>query len=37
MNVDRDEDKNVENIRKHGFDFLDAWEVITLPKTPTLG
>lgn len=27
MNFDRDEEKNVENIRKHGFDFCDAWEV----------
>jgi uncharacterized DUF497 family protein len=27
MNFDWDENKNEENIRKHGFDFQDAWEV----------
>jgi len=25
-----DEDKNLENIRKHGFDFGDAWESSSL-------
>lgn len=27
MNFEWDEDKNRENIRKHGYDFKDAWEV----------
>jgi len=31
MNFDWDEEKNAENIRKHGFDFLDAWEVFDRP------
>jgi uncharacterized DUF497 family protein len=26
-----DEDKNQENIRKHGFDFGDAWEIFEAP------
>jgi uncharacterized protein len=26
-----DEDKNRENIRKHGFDFGDAWEIFEAP------
>jgi uncharacterized DUF497 family protein len=26
-----DERKNQENIRKHGFDFADAWEIFELP------
>jgi uncharacterized DUF497 family protein len=26
-----DEDKNRENIRKHGFDFADAWEIFSGP------
>src|SRR5712691_10885860 len=31
MNFEWDENKNNENIRKHGFDFGDAWEVFELP------
>ena len=31
MNFDWDEAKNEENIRKHGLDFLDAWEVFASP------
>ena len=27
MNFDWDEEKNASNIRKHGLDFADAWEV----------
>jgi len=26
-----DEDKNQANIRKHGFDFANAWEIFELP------
>jgi uncharacterized protein len=26
-----DEEKNEENIRKHGFDFADAWEIFESP------
>jgi len=26
-----DERKNQENIRRHGFDFADAWEIFELP------
>jgi uncharacterized DUF497 family protein len=31
MKFDWDERKNTENIRKHGFDFADAWEVFQNP------
>ena len=31
MKLEWDERKNKENIRKHGFDFADAWEVFDLP------
>jgi uncharacterized protein len=31
MNFEWDENKNSENIRKHGFDFADAWEIFELP------
>ena len=31
MKLEWDEKKNKENIRKHGFDFADAWEVFDLP------
>ena len=31
MNFEWDEKKNSENIRKHGFDFADAWEIFELP------
>lgn len=27
MRFEWDEDKNRENVRKHGFDFADAWQV----------
>jgi uncharacterized DUF497 family protein len=34
-----DEDKNQSNIRKHGFDFVDAWETLQPPVVidPDLG
>lgn len=31
MNFEWDEEKNKENIRKHGFDFADAWEIFEAP------
>ncbi|HVQ40507.1 MAG TPA: BrnT family toxin [Pyrinomonadaceae bacterium] len=31
MNFEWDEEKNQANIRKHGFDFADAWEVFPGP------
>ena len=31
MNFEWDEDKNQENIRKHGLDFGDAWEIFRFP------
>ncbi len=31
MNFEWDEEKNTENIRKHGFDFADAWEIFEAP------
>ena len=31
MNFEWDEEKNKENVRKHGFDFADAWEIFELP------
>jgi uncharacterized protein len=31
MRFEWDEEKNQTNIRKHGFDFADAWEIFTLP------
>ncbi|MGI9067878.1 MAG: BrnT family toxin [Pyrinomonadaceae bacterium] len=31
MNFEWDENKNRENIRKHGFDFSDAWKVFETP------
>jgi uncharacterized DUF497 family protein len=31
VNFDWDEEKNRENIRKHGFDFADAWEIFEAP------
>lgn len=31
MDFEWDEDKNQENIRKHGFDFGDAWEIFEAP------
>jgi len=31
MNFEWDEEKNKINIRKHGFDFVDAWEIFENP------
>lgn len=31
MRFEWDEQKNRANIRKHGLDFTDAWEIFTLP------
>lgn len=31
MRFEWDEDKNRENIRKHGFDFNDAWQIFEGP------
>ena len=31
MDFEWDEDKNQGNIRKHGFDFGDAWEIFEAP------
>lgn len=31
MQFEWDEDKNEENIRKHGFDFADAWQAFHNP------
>ncbi len=31
MRFDWDEQKNQANIRKHGLDFADVWEMFTLP------
>lgn len=31
VNFDWDDDKNRKNIRKHGFDFTDAWEIFEAP------
>jgi uncharacterized protein len=31
MRFEWDEEKNQINIRKHGFDFADAWEIFTMP------
>lgn len=31
MKLEWDEDKNKENLRKHGFDFGDAWEIFEAP------
>ena len=31
MNFEWDEDKNTENVRKHGLDFFDAWEIFEAP------
>jgi len=31
MEFEWDENKNSENIRKHGFDFTDAWQVFENP------
>lgn len=31
MRLEWDEHKNQVNIRKHGLDFVDAWEMFTMP------
>jgi uncharacterized DUF497 family protein len=31
VNFEWDEEKNKENINKHGFDFADAWEIFEAP------
>ncbi len=36
MNFEWDEQKNQQNIRKHGFDFADAWKVFGGPLLPEL-
>jgi uncharacterized DUF497 family protein len=36
VNSEWDEDKNQENIRKHGFDFADAWEIFEAPMRTAL-
>ena len=36
VNFEWDEDKNQENIRKHGFDFADAWEIFEAPMRTAL-
>lgn len=36
MDFDWDEEKNKENIRKHGFDFSDAWEIFEAPMRTAL-
>lgn len=36
MKFEWDEDKNQENISKHGLDFADAWEVFEAPMQTAL-
>jgi uncharacterized DUF497 family protein len=36
VNFEWDEGKNRENIRKHGFDFADAWEIFEAPMRTAL-
>ena len=36
VNFEWDEQKNNENIRKHGFDFADAWEIFEAPMRTAL-
>jgi len=36
VNFEWDEGKNRENIRKHGLDFEDAWEIFAGPLFPEL-
>lgn len=31
MSFEWDENKNVDNIKKHGLDFNDAWQIFDLP------
>jgi uncharacterized DUF497 family protein len=35
VNFEWDEDKNQENIQKHGLDFADAWEIFEAPMRTT--
>jgi hypothetical protein len=36
MRFEWDENKRRENIRKHGFDFVDAWKIFTIPMLTNL-
>jgi uncharacterized DUF497 family protein len=36
VNFEWNEDKNRKNIRKHGLDFHDAWEIFAGPLCPEL-
>jgi uncharacterized protein len=36
VNFEWDEEKNQENIRKHSFDFADAWEIFEAPMRTAL-
>src|SRR5258708_1000045 len=36
VNFEWDEDKNQKNIRKHGLDFADAWEIFEAPMQTAL-
>ncbi len=36
VNFEWDKEKNKENIRKHGFDFADAWEIFEAPMRTAL-
>lgn len=36
MHFEWDEQKNKANIRKHGFDFADAWEIFEAPMLTAL-
>ena len=36
MRFEWDEEKNKENIRKHGLDFTDAWEIFDAPMLANL-
>jgi uncharacterized DUF497 family protein len=36
VGFDWDDDKNLQNISKHGLDFSDAWEVFAGPMVPEL-
>jgi uncharacterized DUF497 family protein len=36
VNFEWDDKKNKENVRKHGFDFADAWEIFESPMRTAL-
>ena len=36
MHFEWDERKNQENLRKHGLDFSDAWQIFAGPSSPEL-